>query len=176
MNRKTSYKRKLQLLWIGAAAFAVLAYFLAVRNTVNLASEVREAEQMIEQARNAPRKLEVLESRLSCLNQQMGKYASGVNQDQILASVATFCADHNLILASFPAGTETVRGDLNMITYKVTVQGKFNDLMQLAYMLEKDGSKGHVSSLQFQVVEDVRSKRSYLMASIYLQNIVKHVS
>lgn len=168
----TSARRLTFLLW-GSLLFALMVYVFAVRNTLALVSDNAMLEGQLSALENAPVQIRELKAELDRMDRQLQKYEAGNGREDVLEKVAGYCNREGVVLSSFPAPAMETEGNLEMNTRRIVVEGSFAKLLGLAYILEQSQQGGRVSSLQFQTVDDARSRRTYLLATIYLQNIRK---
>jgi hypothetical protein len=165
-------KRNKYLLW-GSLAFAILAYLLAIQNTIDLAKENVELKSKLQEAEQAPMQVRQLQNKLQLFNARLGNYlvTENDNQEKIVRGANAFCQASGLILREIPELTMQEENDFEVITTQVVAQGSFINLLKLVHHFEKHHQIGRVSSVKFLKAEDFKTRKTYLSARIYLQNI-----
>jgi len=130
-------------------------------------------EQQLTLAENAPQKIAEIKNRISEIETRIGSNQSKEVdfQDMLLEKVSSYCKTNGLVLKEFPQTHCFSQQDYLIETNTIIVEGDFIKLLKLVYGLENDFEIGKVVSVKFLTNEDFRSKRLYLSAVIYYQNI-----
>lgn len=176
MLKNLTYKQKNIGLGCLAVLFALVAYLGAVKNTVALYSSCNDLENKLAQIEDAPRQLAYIEKQLKEFELIFGKADTLEKEYQpyILETVSNYCNANNIILKEFPKPFVFTEQDFNIETNKITVEGDFIELLNLAYLVEQKKKLGKISSLHFQTFtrNKENTKQTYLSSTIYLQHII----
>ena len=125
---------------------------------------------MLQQIDSAPSQIKNYQKELSSFKEQV--YQTKYKRETLFEEVNTFCRENNLRLVNFIPQASQFEKDYEIATNTVQVEGKYRDMVRLAYNLEYSHQISHLSSVQFQLIQDRRLKRTYLLATFILQNIV----
>ena len=171
--RNWTYKRKNQVLALGVGVMLFLAWSLALSNTASLFFENTELKKQIRMAENAPAQIQKYKTELSKLDAALSQYSGSqpLTQQQLLALVTNFGQQQKLVLNQFPQASAQLENGYQIETQIIGVEGRFLNLLGLVYHLEQVGKAGKVASLYFEKKKDIRTRRTYLSATIYLQNL-----
>ncbi len=162
-------KQRFQALVLGIAALLVLAYFFSFRNTIDAYSLSKSNRSALQEASSAPQQIKQFRDQLSLLEESL--IQSNYNRQVLFEAVNTFCESHELKLDYFHPEQRYVHNDYEIITNKVEVEGDYKSIVELIYYLEQEQKLGHIVSTNFEKKEERRTKRKYLTAEIYIQNI-----
>ena len=145
----------------------------AFSNTVELYRQKNDAEQKIAVLQNSPQQIAALRKQLNMLNVRVDQYVRDENfeQEDILASISSFCSENKLKITHFPKSTLKQKDDITIETFEFTVTGSFHNLVRLIYDIEMVSKIGRIASLNFEKQIDRRTKRQSLDVTIYLQNL-----
>jgi hypothetical protein len=159
---------------IGAFVFAVLAYVTTISNTIKLYKDNTSMVAKIGKAENAPKGIAEMRKSLEGLNDKLNHYLIDTTKDQehTLEIVSEFCTKKNLIVKELPQRKITSEKDFTIITSTLKTEGNYINLLQLLYELEHFQKLGRVSSVSWKSSIDTKTKRTILIMSIYLQNIM----
>jgi len=175
MFKDLTYKQKNKYLIIVSLVFMLLIYVFALKNTFKLISDNSRLYEQLELIANAPEKMRTLQVKLNELDKQLGPfmYSDSLQQEYILELVSQFCAKNKLTLKEFPGSLIESKGDYDIETNVMKVSGRFQDLIKLVYNLEQELRIGKIASVDFETLKNRRTKRTYLLSTIYLQSIKK---
>ncbi|PCJ87274.1 MAG: hypothetical protein COA57_04910 [Flavobacteriales bacterium] len=176
MLKNLTYKQRNIALAISTVLLSLMAYYMAIKNTVELAIQCNELEKETALAANAPQKIAVLKQQLKAIESKLGESGEfgGDMQQALLEKVSHYCSKNNLILKEFPKPVATEGRGYVVETTIFTVEGGFTKLLQLIYELEQKHRVGKVAAVHFQTEKDLRTKTLSLSASVYLQHIRKN--
>jgi hypothetical protein len=171
--KKLSYKRKNKYLLAGIILFMLISYQLALKKTFQLMHNVSEMETQAKAASDAPLKTEELKKQVKEIENIIGgsNMISENNQQLILGLVSSFCSKNNLVLQELPKTKSYNENNILVETNYLVVEGDFIKLLLLLNMLEHNKGAGRVSSSRFQSKKNLRTKKTELILTIYIQNI-----
>ncbi len=176
MNFKNlTYRQKNRYLLVATGLFLIISYLLAFSGTIELYAENRQLKQQLKLIENAPEQIREYASSLRKLDRKLGPFlqTDSISSDAVLALVSEYCRDHKLVLRSFPKSISQLHADYTIETNIITVQGRYTQLLKLAYALEQQHKAGKIASLRFKTEKDRKTRQTFLTATIYLQNIKK---
>jgi len=162
-------KQRFQALILGISLLLIVAYFFSFRNTINAFTLSSNNSQALEEASSAPMQIKQLRNQLALLEESLVQ--SNYNRQALFEAVNTFCESHELKLDYFHPEQRYIHDDYQIITNKVEVEGAYKNIVELIYYLEQEQKLGHIASTNFERKEERRTKRKYLTAEIYIQNI-----
>ncbi|MBL7884741.1 MAG: hypothetical protein JNL69_11775 [Bacteroidia bacterium] len=173
--KNLSYKKKNQLLLLIAVSMMLIIYNFAIKRTIEVIKSVNAGSEQLEIASNAPQAAEQLKKELKLIDSKIGTLnPKELNNEQALLELVTeYCQSQKAILREFPKTTIHEQGELIIETNNFLVQGNFNTLLNLVYILEQKSKLGKISSVKYQLKKDFKSKEMILTASIYIQKIKK---
>lgn len=176
MFANLTYKKKNQLLIIGAILSFFLIYNLGIKKTILAHDTYEEAQSKIVIASNAPVMVTKLEKELSQIDLKIGSQNNNVIDPAqgLLGLITDYCQSNNIVLREFPASVETEQKNLVIETNQFTVEGNFSKLINLVYILEQKKKLGKVSSVHYQFKKDQKSRELVLTATVYIQNIKRN--
>lgn len=171
--KNLSYYKKNRGLLIMLLLMLLIAYFAAIRNTVNSYQRNQELRANFEKGKNAPPKINRLEKKLNKINSMLDKYLldSLNNQEYVMGIISDFCKDHHLTLQKFEDARVHEQEDMLVYTNKLIAEGNFINLVKLVYFLEMENRAGRVTSVNFHISEDMRTRKELLYCNIYLQSL-----
>lgn len=175
MLMNLTYKQKNIGLLVIAFVFAFIAYFGAVKHTFALYSSCTDFESKLSEINDAPKQIAYIEKQLKDFDNIFGKNDNYNEQYQqyIMETVSNYCNVNNVVLKEFPKPFVFTEQDFIVETNKITVEGSFGKLLNLAYLIEQKKKLGKISSLLFQTfTRNIENQKyTYLSLTIYLQHI-----
>jgi len=162
-------KQRFQALCFGMVLLLVLAYLFSFRNTIAAYQLSKNNQLALEEASSAPQQIKQFQDQLSLL--EVSLIQSDYNRQVLFEAVNTFCDAQSLKLDHFHPEQRYIHNDYEIITNKIEVEGVYKDIVELIYYLEQEQRLGHIASTNFVKKEERRTKRKYLTAEIYIQNI-----
>ena len=159
-----------------AVVFGIITYQFAITKTIEAYNHSKELSHKNEEAATAPAKVIGLTHKLSQLDDmvQLRQLDTAANvHDLLLGYVSNYSKQNKLIVKDFPEAISVQQQEFEIQTHKFALQGNFNQLLQLVYLLEQKQRLGKISSLCFQAAKDMDTKQTILIATVYLQNIKK---
>ena len=170
--RNLTYKQKNQLLVVAAILFAVISYYGALQNTVDLYKQTTDLEERLSLASTAPEQIIKYKKRLNKVSSNLLYNVDEENrQDHLLGLLGKLCKKHHVTLKEFPQVQVENESNYVIETNVIRVQGSYPNLVKLIYALEQTNKAGKVSSLKYELIKDRRNRREKLTATIYLQII-----
>lgn len=175
MFTNLSYKKKNLLLLAATLVFIFTGYELSIKKTWTTYEDCKVSENQLQQAFNAPQKIERLEKKLISIDNIIGISRKDSNslQESLLGIVSAYCQQNNITLKEFPKAISTREKDLLVETNVFVVQGGFAKLLKLVFQLEQKYKIGKLASVDFHSKKNMETKNTTLTETIYLRNIKK---
>ena len=171
MKRKLTYKQRLLYTLIGSFIFSIVVYNLALSDTISLAVENSELEELISKSQDAPEKIQFAKQKIKRIEQLVGTntvYNEVDIHQVLLEAVTSYVQTNGLILKDFPQPYVAVNNGYITKTVQVTVEGDFVPLLKLIYFLETDYSVGKIVAVDFKTAKERRTRKRKLNTTIYL--------
>ena len=132
--------------------------------------------RQMEVLENAPEQIAVLRQKLEFINKMIGKASGDIRQEDIVDEVSSYINEKTGIeLCSMPPVHNFKKQEYWVKTYSLELQGGFNELVQFLYYFEQKKSIGKISSAEFYLVKDHRTKKNYLRLKLYIQSFTKAI-
>lgn len=174
LNKMTYKKRNQVLLWGGVFLF-VLVYNFTFKKTISLYFECAALEKKNMLAADAPLKIAALEKEAAGLDVLSGsqQHPDSNTQQAILGIISSYCQENKLLLKEFPETKLQKENDYLIETNSFILEGNFQKLQQLVYLLEQKYKIGKISSVDYVLKKDLRTNKKALTAAVFIQNIKK---
>lgn len=164
---------KNRLLIGGFILVLFLCYKFAIANTFQLKSEHKKL--LVEQKlfENTPRQIALLKKKEHYYDSLLQVYKIGGTslQNNLLSTVNSFADKNDLKVVEFLEPHIYETSSLTTKTYSFTLEGYFNDILQLIYTLEQKTKYGEIVSVYYEKKKNYRTGRYYLQARILLQSL-----
>jgi len=160
-------------LLIGGFILALfICYKLAIANTVALKSEYSQLTKEQQLFKNTPKQIALLKKKQQYYDSLLRVYKIGGTslQNNLLNAITTFSKENDLKVVDFLEPHTFTEKSLTVNTYSFTVEGHFNNILQLIYTLEQRTKYGEVVSVSYEKKKNYRTGTSYLEAKIVLQS------
>ena len=170
---KVSNKNKLILLAIGTLLLVYLCYNWSFSKTISNYKEIATYKDYM--ATNGSYKTQIVQ-----LQKEIKKYTSNgivknedkkVAQDKLFQFISAYILKRNMRINQVPETIKSNMGGYDVETNLYKIQGDFHQLVSLVYEVEHHERLAKVSSLQIKKQLDRKTKKEYIEAAIYLQNI-----
>ncbi|MEM6719241.1 MAG: hypothetical protein AAF611_08015 [Bacteroidota bacterium] len=163
---------KNRLLIGGFVVLLFLCYKFAIANTFALTAEHAQLTKEQKIFENTPKQIALLKKKEQYYDSLLTKYKIGGTslQNNLLNTVTTFAKKHELKVVDFLEPHLFQEKSLLINTYSFTVEGHFNNILQLIYTLEQRTKYGEVISASYKKKKNYRTGKSYLQAKIVLQS------
>lgn len=170
-----SLKQKNIALLIGIILLLWISYQFSFSKTLELKSQYNTLKYEQELLSNVSQKL-------MSLNQQNVYYDSILKskkistersfQNNLLQVITSFADTTNIKVVTFNNPHIYKADNAKILTHSFTLQGNFNQITQLIYLLEQELKLGKIISVDFQKKQDYKRRSEYLECTVLLQQIV----
>ena len=168
-----SYKRNVLVLLISFLILIVIAYQMAIKETIAAKRRFKDLNEKIIDIDQVPGQIEDLENQLAEIQQRIGNTYSNFTdiQEALLEEVTRYCQMNKLLLVQVPKVHRAENMNYIFETSNYIIEGRFIPLVRLLNHLEKGQITGKVISAEFEKHKDLKSKRLRLRLSVYIQNV-----
>ncbi|MFI5219069.1 MAG: hypothetical protein ACHQNT_06235 [Bacteroidia bacterium] len=175
MFNRLNYKTKNRFLLIAAVLFALMAYRLAIKKTIDQCKTYRNLKQQVDFAKDIPRKTAHIKMQIATMDKTLTTMQhSETNMQQALLGIVTnYCKENKVVLKEFPETIQTSGSDFLVQTNVFKIEGDFIKLLKLLYILEQKRKIGKIASVVFQTKTNFKTKNLELTATVFLQHVTK---
>jgi hypothetical protein len=175
MFKQISYKKKNKMLIAVLIIGGLLIYSFAIKKTIALVNEVQANSDKINSAKNAPARSQALKKEIEKIDTKIGAFNKVQENEQqsLLELITDYSHTKGTVLREFPEVTRENNGSFIVETNRFVVEGNFQSLLDLVYLLEQNKVPGKIASVDYVLKKDLKTKEMALTATIYLQNIKK---
>lgn len=165
-------KTKNILLIGGFLVSLFICYKWAISNTLEQYNQYQELKKEQALFKNIPKQLSVLKSKETYYDSLLTTYklkGSSV-QNNLLKFINDYATKNQVQVVHFAEPHIIEKNDLVVKTYDINLQGGYNNLNELIYLLEQETKFGEVISLHFEKKKNFRTNKNYLQARILLKS------
>ncbi len=150
----------------------ILCYQLAIKNTLQLKEQYKHLAEEAVSLKNAPKKLALLKQKNSYYDSLLTKFQLNDSsiQNNLLKAINTYASNNALKVVNFLEPHVSTNDHLVIKTYDFTLEGTYNNINQLIYLLEQETKFGEVICFHFEKKKNYRTGRFYLQARILLKS------
>jgi hypothetical protein len=150
-----TYQKKLKLLAPVAIVAIFFVYFLGIKKTLAIRSDINEKKEKLALAKDLNGKVSLIRTKLKHIDELVGNDMDSSKKviDVILEDITNYCNTQGCI---------------------ITVEGHYKQLLNLVYLLEqKKKNGGRLSSCKFYSRKNNATKKLSLEATLYIQQYDK---
>lgn len=164
----SSYKQANLVLLGATVLFGTLIYFASLKRTISNYSSYTQKKEQLKRVSNATQLIAQYQSKLVQFQQQTQQ---SYNRENLLEQITTYCRTNQLLVKTFPQAQRVKENNYPIITNQIQVEGGYQEIVKLVYLLEYEQRLGTVSALKFFTHRDRYKKKNFLRANIVLRNI-----
>lgn len=160
--------QRFRIVLTGILLLALAAYFLSIRNTLNLRLQLAVKKEQLLSIASAPQTISRLQQQLDQLDGQLlqGEY----NRNALFAAITRFCNDNQLILMQFGEEERWQEGPITYINNPIHVSGSYQNILRLMHLLEQQERLGYLTHCGMAMRRISRqSRKEALQAEIHIQ-------
>lgn len=165
--------KKNKLLILGFTLMVLVSYQFALKNTVRTYSDFVENQKEKELVGNIPKQLALLTQKERVLDKQLQKL--NLEDSSVQSNLLKFLnrqAELNSVkVIAFNAPHSIVEEAKTIETFIFDLEGNYTDILKTINALENSGSFGAVVHLQIEKLKNYRSKKTYLQATVFLEQV-----
>ena len=165
-------QQKNKVLLVCFSLALVICYQLAIKNTLQLKKQYNNLAHNAQLFKSAPQQLALLKQKEVYYDSLLTKFqidGSSI-QNNLLKVINSYATHNKLKVVRFLEPHLTTTNDLVIKTYDFTLEGDYNTINQLLYLLEQKSKFGEVTSLCFETKKNYRTGRFYLQARVLLKS------
>ena len=157
----------------GVLVMTFVCYFMAVKKTFELKDELVAMKGRKEKHVNINHQLVQLSVKEQRLDQELSSlHLDNTSlQNNLLRVLNARSESAGIKIMAFDAPHSARKNTSEIKTQMFTLEGGYNAILKMLYELEKQGSFGRVSHVDFEKNRDFRSRTSRLRATIFLQEV-----
>ena len=163
-----TYKQRNGLLLATSGLLFLFIITVSCRPTLQARQQHQFMQQQISRAATASQQLQQLEAQMAELK---ALSIAPYKRELLLEKVTGFCRDKGLLVTAFPQAERLQQDEATVVTHQIEVQGSYEAMVQLVYLLEQEDRLGAISSLRFFKHKDRKDRRQRLRANITLRNL-----
>lgn len=170
LNKYTHKQKFIGFLVLGAILFVML-YIKLVQPTVVLLNANRTMAYQLEQLTSYPLQIKQLEAQLNNQKKQLILKSDKPAYDQLLEIINRFNSQNKIELVALVTPHEYQSNDYQLVTVKVTVGGKFQDLVRLGKFIEDRLKIVKVVAASYYTVVKPATDEKKLFCEYYVQYV-----
>ena len=152
----------------------LVIYNFSVADVFNVYAENKRLESELKNIKTAPLQINQISSQLASLTFTTIDNISIENFHQsLLNEVTQYCQKENMVLKNFPEIHYYKKGNFDVFTAITSIQGSYFDLVKFLNHLETQFKFGKVISVSIRSKKDLKTKRTYLTGTFYVQTVKK---
>ncbi|MEM9001574.1 MAG: hypothetical protein AAGB24_15030 [Bacteroidota bacterium] len=165
--------KKNRFLIVSILIMCLVSYRFAIKKTIALGEQYRNNLAKKELVKNLPRQLTLMTQKEQFLDAQLTKLSAGNSsmQNNLLKFLNNEAEKNEVKIIEFNAPHIFENGDATLETHMFKVEGGYTDILKTLNTMENLTSFGSINHLGFEKKKDYRSKRTYLQAKVFLQQI-----
>lgn len=171
---RLSPKAQFYLTLISALLACLLAYNIAIKQTLNHKQAVEENKKKLSIIKGASARILDLEDELRRLDAKTG--INNANNDfrgRLLETVDRQCDSLNIVILNYPEPFNQTEQGYDILTYQFFFEGSFFDLQKLVYRMETQSKAGNIISVHYSIRRDFRKGVNRLNMKLYFQRILQ---
>lgn len=166
-------KQKNIALLVGSVLSLFVIYQLAIKKTVASKKAYTELQKEKNLLDNASERIKYLKQKNNYLDSILKKNDVAIYnsfQQTLLKKISDFSSEQNIEIQSFNEPHISSENQTTKETYSFSVKSDFISILQLINHLEKQ-RLGELISIHFEKKKNYRTRKDYLVATLYLQKM-----
>ncbi|WP_111684201.1 hypothetical protein [Winogradskyella tangerina] len=164
-------QRTKNIVLVGSFILVVfIAYKCAFSNTYIIKQELQMLQKEASVFDNIPLEISRLKQKEHYFDSILSEYklTDSSIQNNMLGTINEFASSHNLSVIEFIKLHKIEQNELEINTYKFTIQGSYNEIITLVHQLEQRTKFGEIFNLKFVRKKNYKTGRYYLQAHILI--------
>ncbi len=165
-------KSKNILLLCGFMVTLFLCYQLAISKTISLKRNYEDLKTQELLFSNTPKQISILKQKQHYYDSILSsnKIKGNSVQNNLLEAVNTFAKNNEVKIVSFVEPHLIRQNDLKISTYQFSLEGNYNNLIELVHKLEQETRFGEIINLHFEKKKNFRTNSFYLRVNVLLKS------
>jgi hypothetical protein len=174
MNRnKVTYKQRFYLLVAAVVLSCFVAYFVAIKQSVNLYKSNIEITSELNNLFNAPVEIANITHEINAIDSLIGREFSETDFQSLLLDFIIIHSPKNVSIFKLHDIHSFQQGNYMIFTEVIELEGPYKGLLEIVNKFEKEINVLKLKSAKFYVLEDKKVKRNKLLLSIIIQSYKK---
>ena len=167
-------RHKFHLLIVSMIIFFIIIYKFSVEKTITIIRDTNRIETQIDSVNYRLNKLRVLEDTLSYFNKTINEQRhSQQPREYLLKITGDYCGKYNKMSVQYlPEEVRFNNSNYTTVLNDIIISGRFKELIDLLYTLERDKRVGSIESVTLYKEERFRSNREILLMKITVKSIL----
>ena len=165
--------KKNKILILGFVAILFMSYQLALKNTKEAYSSYNSNLEKRESIGNIPRQLAMLDQKEKAIDAQLQllNLEESSLQNNLLKFLNQQAELNEVKIIDFNSPHIHKTENRQIETYSFDLEGSYSGILKMVNALENHGSLGAVIHFEMEKKKDYHSKRTYLQAKIFLEQV-----
>lgn len=165
-------QKKNTILIVSFVLVLILCYQLTIKHTLQLKEQHSQLKREAASLKDSPQQLAILKQKNVYFDSLLTKFQLGGSsiQNNLLKIINTYANNNALKVVDFLEPHIYKNDNLTIKTYDFTLEGTYNNIHRLIYLLEQETKFGEVVSLHFEKKKNYRTGRFYLQARVLLKS------
>lgn len=162
-----------KLLFLGIAILIFASYQLAINKTILLRKESQRLEVQVEQFKDIPNKLAILNQKDTYYDSILGKMdlVDTSIQNNLLRTINQEASKNNIKVMDFNQPHLYQMGENTLHTYSFNLNGNYTDILKVIHTIEQKGNFGEIVHVNFQKKKNYKTNRYNLGATVFVQQV-----
>lgn len=162
-----------KLLFLGIVILLFASYQLAMNKTILLINESQRLEAQVEQFKDIPNKLAILNQKDTYYDSILGKMdlVDTSIQNNLLRTINQEASQNNIKVMDFNQPHLYQMGENTLHTYSFNLNGKYTDILKVIHTIEQKGNFGEIVHVDFQKNKNYRTNKYNLSATVFVQQV-----
>lgn len=162
-----------KLLFAGIIIMLFASYYFAIDKTLVLRKESERLSTQVEQFKDIPNKLAILNQKNVHFDSILGKMdlVDTSIQNNLLRTINQEAAKNNIKVMDFNQPHLYQMGENSLHTYSFKLDGNYTDILKVIHTIEQKGNFGEIVHIDFQKKKNYKTNRYSLGATVFVQQV-----
>lgn len=162
------------LLILGFIAVLFFCYQVSIKKTFTLKNEITNLNDSIYRYESLSKKAQNLKAKESYFDSILStNNLKNVSiQNNILEDLNTLSEQKGFSIIGFNEPHSISENNININSYPFTVQGDFNDILELIYHFEQETNLGKIVHVNFEKKRNYRRRSDYLECFVVIESLI----
>lgn len=162
-----------KLLFLGIAILIFASYQLAINKTILLRKESQRLEVQVEQFKDIPNKLAILNQKDTYYDSILGNMdlVDTSIQNNLLRTINQEASKNNIKVMDFNQPHLYQMGENTLHTYSFNLNGNYTDILKVIHTIEQKGNFGEIVHVDFQKKKNYKTNLYNLGATVFVQQV-----
>lgn len=156
------------LLLSSSLLLCLVVYGVNIKKTMAMRQQYSQQQADIQRAATAANSIQTYRAQLASFQQSA---LQPYDREFLLEQLTSFCRQHDILVSTFPEAQRVEENGNGIISNTIEVEGRYQDIAELIYMIEQEEKMGSVSTLKFFSQKDRLTKELKLKARMVIRNL-----